>query len=258
SLSQGSTNSNMLDVQGGAHKKRARRSSLLNAKKLYEDAQMARKVKQYLSSLDIDTDEEKFQMISLQWEPAYGTLTKNLTEKRSAKSSEMSPVPLRSLGQTAKVHLHQPHRVSQVLQVPAVNLHPIRKRGQAKDHVLSTSLPQKGLGPPEEVSSKKHTEDTVSVASSLHSSPPASPQSSPRKGYTLIPSAKSDNLSDSSHSEISSRSSIVSNCSADSMSAALQDERCSAHTLAVPEPTGALEKTDHPSGIRDHSQFGHG
>ncbi|XP_052613699.1 rap guanine nucleotide exchange factor 6 isoform X1 [Peromyscus californicus insignis] len=258
SLSQGSTNSNMLDVQGGAHKKRARRSSLLNAKKLYEDAQMARKVKQYLSSLDIDTDEEKFQMISLQWEPAYGTLTKNLTEKRSAKSSEMSPVPLRSVGQTAKVHLHQPHRVSQVLQVPAVNLHPIRKRGQAKDHVLSTSLPQKGLGPTEEVSGKKHTEDTVSVASSLHSSPPASPQSSPRKGYTLIPSAKSDNLSDSSHSEISSRSSIVSNCSADSMSAALQDERCSAHTLAVPEPTGALEKTDHPSGIRDHSQLGHG
>ncbi|XP_059126549.1 rap guanine nucleotide exchange factor 6 isoform X2 [Peromyscus eremicus] len=258
SLSQGSTNSNMLDVQGGAHKKRARRSSLLNAKKLYEDAQMARKVKQYLSSLDIDTDEEKFQMISLQWEPAYGTLTKNLTEKRSAKSSEMSPVPLRSVGQTAKVHLHQPHRMSQVLQVPAVNLHPIRKRGQAKDHVLSTSLPQKGLGPTEEVSGKKHTEDTVSVASSLHSSPPASPQSSPRKGYTLIPSAKSDNLSDSSHSEISSRSSIVSNCSADSMSAALQDERCSAHTLAVPEPTGALEKTDHPSGIRDHSQLGHG
>lgn len=73
SLSQGSTNSNMLDVQGGAHKKRARRSSLLNAKKLYEDAQMARKVKQYLSSLDVDTDEEKFQMMSLQWEPAYGT-----------------------------------------------------------------------------------------------------------------------------------------------------------------------------------------
>ncbi|NP_001239423.1 rap guanine nucleotide exchange factor 6 isoform 1 [Mus musculus] len=258
SLSQGSTNSNMLDVQGGAHKKRARRSSLLNAKKLYEDAQMARKVKQYLSSLDIDTDEEKFQMMSLQWEPAYGTLTKNLTEKRSAKSSEMSPVPLRSVGQTAKVHLHQPHRVSQVLQVPAVNLHPIRKKGQAKDHVLSTSLPQKGLGPTEEVSVKKHTEDTISVASSLHSSPPASPQNSPRKGYTLTPSSKCDNLSDSSHSEISSRSSIVSNGSVDSMSAAGQDERCSSHSLAVPEPTGALEKTDHPSGISDHSQLAHG
>ncbi|KAM4870801.1 rap guanine nucleotide exchange factor 6 isoform X1 [Urocitellus parryii] len=257
SLSQGSTNSNMLDVQGGAHKKRTRRSSLLNAKKLYEDAQMARKVKQYLSSLDVETDEEKFQMMSLQWEPGYGTLTKNLSEKRSAKSSEMSPVPLRSAGQTAKAHLHQSHRVSQVLQVPAVNLHPIRKKGQARDPTLSSSLPQKVLGPTEEISGKKHTEDTVSVASSLHSSPPASPQGSPRKGYALIPSAKSDNLSDSSHSEISSRSSIVSNCSVDSMSTTLQDERCS-QTMAIAESTGTLEKTEHSSGIGDHTQLGPG
>uniref|UniRef100_A0A8D0D333 Rap guanine nucleotide exchange factor (GEF) 6 n=1 Tax=Sander lucioperca TaxID=283035 RepID=A0A8D0D333_SANLU len=71
SLSQGSTNSNMLDVQGGAHKKRVRRSSLLNAKKLYEDAQMARKVKQYLSNLAVEIDEEKHQIMSLQCEPAY-------------------------------------------------------------------------------------------------------------------------------------------------------------------------------------------
>ncbi|XP_023404231.1 rap guanine nucleotide exchange factor 6 isoform X4 [Loxodonta africana] len=221
SLSQGSTNSNMLDVQGGAHKKRARRSSLLNAKKLYEDAQMARKVKQYLSSLDVETDEEKFQIMSLQCEPAYGTLTKNLGEKRSAKSSEMSPAPMRSAGQTAKAHLHQSHRVSQVLQVPAVNLHPIRKKGQTKDSVtLSTSLPQKVSGTTEEISGKKHTEDTISVASSLHSTPPASPQGSPRK--------------------------------------ALQDERCSSQALAVPESTGALGKTEPPSGIGDHSQLGPG
>ncbi|EPQ07349.1 Rap guanine nucleotide exchange factor 6 [Myotis brandtii] len=400
SLSQGSTNSNMLDVQGGAHKKRARRSSLLNAKKLYEDAQMARKVKQYLSSLDVETDEEKFQMMSLQLEPAYGTLTKNLTEKRLAKSSEMSPVPLRSAGQTAKAHLHQPHRVSQVLQVPAVNLHPTRKKGQSRDPVtLSTSSPQKVLGTTEEMSGKKHSEDTVSMTSSLHSSPPGSPQGSPRKvgsvisdhsillplsgptssppressteisgrsfpgiggvylqkkilqitrstaqrtdrtkkateenrdrtscentarkrmtspfrrfrertlsrerlanskkedadhnqatessekvkdvgsnikdekgsdifnsnsrgnSYTLIPSAKLDNLSDSSHSEISSRSSIVSNCSVDSMSAALQDERCSSQVAAVPESTGLLERTEHSSGTGAHSQLGPG
>lgn len=77
-------------------------------------------------------------------------------------------------------------------------------------------------------------------------------------GYTLTSSSKCDNLSDSSHSEISSRSSIVSNGSVDSMSAAGQDERCSTHSLAVPEPTGALEKTDHPSGISDHSQLAHG
>ncbi|XP_004609893.2 rap guanine nucleotide exchange factor 6 isoform X3 [Sorex araneus] len=259
SLSQGSTNSNMLDVQGGAHKKRARRSSLLNAKKLYEDAQMARKVKQYLSGLDVETDEEKYQMMSFQWEPAYGTLTKNLSEKRSAKSSEMSPVPMRSVSQAAKAHLHQPHRVSQGLQVPAVNLHPIRKKGQTKDPVsLSTSLPQKVLGTTEEISGKKHIEDTISVASSLHSTPPASPQSSPRKGYSLIPSAKSDNLSDSSHSEISSRSSLVSNCSVDSMSAALQDDRCSSQTGAVPESAGGLEKAEHSLGIGNHSHVGSG
>ncbi|MEQ2170425.1 hypothetical protein GOODEAATRI_000139 [Goodea atripinnis] len=74
---QGSTNSNILDVQGGAHKKRVRRSSLLNAKKLYEDAQMARKVKQYLSNLTVETDEDKHQIMSLQCEPSYNTCELN-------------------------------------------------------------------------------------------------------------------------------------------------------------------------------------
>uniref|UniRef100_A0A8C9W4J1 Rap guanine nucleotide exchange factor (GEF) 6 n=1 Tax=Scleropages formosus TaxID=113540 RepID=A0A8C9W4J1_SCLFO len=71
SLSQGSTNSTMLDVQGGAHKKRARRSSLLNAKKLYEDALMARKVKQYLSNLQHSTRLLDFLFISLSLFVAY-------------------------------------------------------------------------------------------------------------------------------------------------------------------------------------------
>uniref|UniRef100_A0A8C4W4I6 Rap guanine nucleotide exchange factor 6 n=1 Tax=Gopherus evgoodei TaxID=1825980 RepID=A0A8C4W4I6_9SAUR len=210
SLSQGSTNSNMLDVQGGAHKKRARRSSLLNAKKLYEDAQMARKVKQYLSNLNVETDEEKFQIMSLQCEPAYSTLTKNLNERKGAKSSEMSPIPMRSIGQTTKAHLHQQNRMSQVLQVPAVNLYPIRKKGPAKDHVTFS--------------------------------------------YALIPSTKSDNFSDSSHSEISSRSSIVSNCSADSMSAALQDERCLPQSLIVMDSAGGVERKDVPQPSAEYSQ----
>ena len=63
----------MLDVQGGAHKKRVRRSSLLNAKKLYEDAQMARKVKQYLCHLQVETDEERHLAMSMQCEPSYST-----------------------------------------------------------------------------------------------------------------------------------------------------------------------------------------
>uniref|UniRef100_A0A7N6BTZ7 Rap guanine nucleotide exchange factor (GEF) 6 n=1 Tax=Anabas testudineus TaxID=64144 RepID=A0A7N6BTZ7_ANATE len=89
SLSQGSTNSNMLDVQGGAHKKRVRRSSLLNAKKLYEDAQMARKVKQYLSNLTVETDEEKHQIMSLQCEPSY----KRNVYRRLSHIMFFSPTP---------------------------------------------------------------------------------------------------------------------------------------------------------------------
>uniref|UniRef100_A0A4W6DWN8 Rap guanine nucleotide exchange factor (GEF) 6 n=2 Tax=Lates calcarifer TaxID=8187 RepID=A0A4W6DWN8_LATCA len=131
SLSQGSTNSNMLDVQGGAHKKRVRRSSLLNAKKLYEDAQMARKVKQYLSNLTVETDEEKHQIMSLQCEPAYSTR------------------------------------------------------------------------------------------------------------YALLPAGKADNLSDSSHSEISSRSSI---CSVDSVPAPGLDDRCS-NSNRICTTTAAITST---------------
>ncbi|KAG9339805.1 hypothetical protein JZ751_022472 [Albula glossodonta] len=256
SLSQGSTNSNMLDVQGGAHKKRVRRSSLLNAKKLYEDAQMARKVKQYLSNLQVETDEEKFQILSLQCEPAYSTLSKNLSERRSTKS-DMSPVSLRSALPSGKSHSQ--NRMSQVLQVPPVSLYPLRKKSTAKDIAAHNSSSPQGVKKPpgstEEWTAKKASEDTLSTMSSLHSSPTVSPQDSPRKaggvpkshnssqmnlsgssssltsetstkasssrsygiGYALMPAGKADNLSDSSHSEISSRSSIVSNCSVESM-----------------------------------------
>lgn len=72
-------------------------------------------------------------------------------------------------------------------------------------------------------------------------------------GYALIPSTKSDNFSDSSHSEISSRSSIVSNCSVDSMSAALQDERSLSQSLIVVDSGGA-ERKEHPQPLTDYSQ----
>lgn len=74
SLSQGSANAAVLDVtQTGGHKKRVRRSSFLNAKKLYEDAQMARKVKQYLSHLSLESNEESLQTLSMQCEPSIST-----------------------------------------------------------------------------------------------------------------------------------------------------------------------------------------
>ncbi|XP_074679023.1 rap guanine nucleotide exchange factor 2 isoform X8 [Strix aluco] len=132
SLSQGSTNAAVLDVaQTGGHKKRVRRSSFLNAKKLYEDAQMARKVKQYLSNLDLEMDEESLQTLSLQCEPATNTLPKNTGDKRSGKS-ETSPVAPRA-GIQQKVQQQQQHKVNQALQVPAVSLYPSRKKVPVKD-----------------------------------------------------------------------------------------------------------------------------
>ncbi|XP_057403420.1 rap guanine nucleotide exchange factor 2 isoform X5 [Balaenoptera acutorostrata] len=169
SLSQGSTNATVLDVaQTGGHKKRVRRSSFLNAKKLYEDAQMARKVKQYLSNLELEMDEESLQTLSLQCEPATNT------------------------------RINSPQALKKILA--------LSEEGSLERH-------------------KRPAEDTISNASSQLSSPPTSPQSSPRKGYTLAPSGTVDNFSDSGHSEISSRSSIVSNSSFDALPVSLPDER---------------------------------
>uniref|UniRef100_A0A3Q1IBW6 Rap guanine nucleotide exchange factor (GEF) 6 n=1 Tax=Anabas testudineus TaxID=64144 RepID=A0A3Q1IBW6_ANATE len=239
SLSQGSTNSNMLDVQGGAHKKRVRRSSLLNAKKLYEDAQMARKVKQYLSNLTVETDEEKHQIMSLQCEPSYSTLSKNLSERRSTKS-DMSPVSLRSALPSGKTQ----NRVSQVLQVQ-VPLNPLRKK--------STKPP---VNSSEEWSAKRPSDDTVSTISSLHSSPTVSPQGSPRKGYALLPAGKADNLSDSSHSEISSRSSI---CSVDSVPAHGSDERSNSinRTCASAAPVATTATTTTSAAVVESTAATH-
>ncbi|CAL8279669.1 unnamed protein product [Arctogadus glacialis] len=216
SLSQGSTNSNMLDVQGGAHKKRVRRSSLLNAKKLYEDALMARKVKQYLSNMSVETDEEKLQILSLHCEPSYSTLSKSLSERRSTKS-DMSPVSLRSALPSGKAQ----NRVSQVLQVQ-VPLYPLRKKSTAKDlNTPSAASPQVVKKPPvstaDEWSSKRPCEDTVSTVSSLHSSPTVSPQGSPRKAGGV---AKSHN---SSHMNLSgSSSSLTSDASTKAGTASLR------------------------------------
>ncbi|XP_062309147.1 rap guanine nucleotide exchange factor 6 isoform X1 [Osmerus eperlanus] len=294
SLSQGSTNSNMLDVQGGAHKKRVRRSSLLNAKKLYEDAQMARKVKQYLCHLQVETDEEKHLAMSMQCEPSYSTLSKNLSERRSTKS-DMSPVSLRSTLPSSRAQ----NRVSQVLQSP-VTLNPLRKKSTAKELAitLNSSSPQvvkkppmgNSLAPagererePGDWTRGRAPEDSMSVVSSLHSSPTISPQGSPRKvggvpksqnsqmnlsgsssslasntstkggtanlrsygiGYTLLPAGRTE-LSDSSHSEISSRSSLVSNCSVDSMPNTAQDDRCLSKTSEQAEIS--IPATSQPS-----------
>lgn len=210
SLSQGSANAAVLDVsQTGGHKKRVRRSSFLNAKKLYEDAQMARKVKQYLSNLSLETNEESLQTFSLQCEPSISTLPKNAGGRRPDTSPVVSRAAGQQRGQLAKGN--------QPLQVPAVALYPSRKRVPVKDlPPFGTSSPQslKKILSLSEEGNERHRrppEDTVSNASSQLSSPPTSPQSSPKKGYGRM----GDAYSDSGHSEISSRSSLVSNSSFD-------------------------------------------
>ncbi|CAI5653014.1 unnamed protein product [Oreochromis niloticus] len=224
SLSQGSANAAVLDVtQTGGHKKRVRRSSFLNAKKLYEDAQMARKVKQYLSNLSLETNEESLQTLSLQCEPSISTLPKNAGGKRPDTSPVVPRAASQQRGQLAKGN--------QALQVPAVALYPSRKKVQVKDlPPFGTSSPQslkKILALSEEGSERhrRQPEDTMSNASSQLSSPPTSPQSSPKKGYNRM----GDTYSDSGHSEISSRSSLVSNSSFDMA----QEERRLRHSGVV-------------------------
>ncbi|XP_056625094.1 rap guanine nucleotide exchange factor 2 isoform X5 [Triplophysa dalaica] len=210
SLSQGSANAAVLDVtQTGGHKKRVRRSSFLNAKKLYEDAQMARKVKQYLSNLSLETNEESLQMLSIQCEASINTLPKSSGDK---KRPDTSPVVSRAIHQRQQLQ-----KANQALQVPAVALYPSRKKVPVKDlPPFGTSSPgslKKILSLSEEAGERhrKLVEDSVSNNSSQLSSPPTSPHSSPKKGYVRA----GDYLSDSGHSEISSRSSLVSTSSLD-------------------------------------------
>ncbi|XP_069487455.1 rap guanine nucleotide exchange factor 2 isoform X10 [Ambystoma mexicanum] len=258
SLSQGSTNAAVLDVaQTGGHKKRVRRSSFLNAKKLYEDAQMARKVKQYLSNLELEMDEENLQTLSLQCEQSTNTLPKNSGDKRSGKP-ETSPVAPRA-GTQQK--LQQQSKVNQALQVPAVSLYPSRKKVPVKD------LPPFGINSPQALKKilslseegslerhKKQAEDTISNTSSQLSSPPTSPHSSPRKGYSLPASGTIDNFSDSGHSEISSRSSIVSNSSFDSVPACLHDERRQRHSVSIVESNLGVGRMDRRT-LMDPDQY---
>ncbi|KAM9414279.1 rap guanine nucleotide exchange factor 2 isoform 19-T19 [Salvelinus alpinus] len=256
SLSQGSANAAVLDVtQTGGHKKRVRRSSFLNAKKLYEDAQMARRVKQYLSNLSLETNEEALQTLSLQCEPSINTLPKNAG---GSKRPDTSPVVSRAASQQRG----QLQKGNQALQVPAVALYPSRKKVPVKDlPPFGTSSPQslkKILSLSEEASErhKRQTEDTVSNASQL-SSPPTSPQSSPRKGLGTLKGQSvrkvtftskqtatgyprtGDTYSDSGHSEISSRSSLVSNSSFDM---AQEERRGLRHSGGVGDP--------HAGGVR--------
>lgn len=60
----------------------------------------------------------------------------------------------------------------------------------------------------------------------------------------MAPSGTVDNFSDSGHSEISSRSSIVSNSSFDSMPVSLHDERRQRHSVSIVETNLGVGRID--------------
>ena len=66
-------------------------------------------------------------------------------------------------------------------------------------------------------------------------------------GYALLPPGKADNLSDSSHSEISSRSSICSVDSVPTTTTAAEDPRsCTTRTAAAATASTAAASTSVP------------
>ncbi|KAK1792578.1 hypothetical protein P4O66_012507 [Electrophorus voltai] len=95
SLSQVS-GSSLADVGTAAGRRRGRRSSFLSAKKLYESELMSRRVRQYLDTLEYDSNEDALHTHSLQWEPATNMVCKTTTEKKRADASpvsQRSPTP---------------------------------------------------------------------------------------------------------------------------------------------------------------------
>ncbi|XP_067877876.1 rap guanine nucleotide exchange factor 2-like [Heterodontus francisci] len=125
-LSHGSTNAAVMDaMQTGGHRKHLCCSSFLDARELYKDGQMARRVKHYLENLNLDMDEESLQALSLQREPNASTLPKSTGEKKAGKRSDTSPVATRSGTESQK---QQQQKVNQALRVPAVSLNPSCKK----------------------------------------------------------------------------------------------------------------------------------
>ncbi|MBZ3879308.1 Rap guanine nucleotide exchange factor 2 [Sciurus carolinensis] len=145
SLRHGSANAMVLAVaQTGGHRKRVRCSSFLRAKRLYEDAQMPQKVKQYLSNLELEMDEKRLRTLSLQCEPATNALPKNPGDKKPVKSKTSPVAPGAGSQQKAQPQpqappQQPPHEADQGPQVPAGALYPSRK-------VPVKDLPPLGVG----------------------------------------------------------------------------------------------------------------
>ncbi|KAG9259811.1 rap guanine nucleotide exchange factor 2-like isoform X3 [Astyanax mexicanus] len=175
SLSQVSSSS-LSEVGTMGPRRRGRRSSFLSAKKLYEAELMSRRVRQYVETLAYESNEDTLHNLSLQWEPANNTVCKTTAEKRRV---EASPATQRS---------------------PTPN-HPANKKPPGKElppfGARSPGSLKKILSLSEEAQERqrRQPDDNQSNASSLLSSPPTSPNVTPRKGPYLAVNEAPDQLS---------------------------------------------------------------
>ncbi|CAN0148727.1 unnamed protein product [Lampetra planeri] len=190
SISQGSSNSAVFDaIQASGHRKRARRSSLVNPRKLYEEAQMGRRVKQYLAQVNRDVDEDSLMTRSVALEPASAPPAPRIPgERKTAKSAESSPVVTRApiLRQGASRWPHgTPGSTAVGAATPAapMSLQPPRKRFPANALLpLGATSPnsyRKLLALSESHADKKSRSGDESVPT-----PPASPRTSPRRDFS--------------------------------------------------------------------------
>ncbi|XP_066508118.1 rap guanine nucleotide exchange factor 2 isoform X2 [Hoplias malabaricus] len=175
SLSQVSSSS-LSEVGTVGQRRRGRRSSFLSAKKLYEAELMSRRVRQYLDTLSYESDEDALHALSLQWEPATNTVCKSTAEKRRV---DTSPVSQRSSTP------NQPSRK----KPPGKDLPPFGARSPGSLKKI-LSLSEEG-----QERQRRQQDDNQSNASSVLSSPPTSPNVTPRKGPYLAMNKATDQLS---------------------------------------------------------------
>ncbi|XP_065110716.1 rap guanine nucleotide exchange factor 2 isoform X2 [Paramisgurnus dabryanus] len=161
SLSQVSSSS-LSDIGTMGGKRKGRRSSFLSTKKLYEVEMMSRRVRQYLDSHSLESNEDKLHELSILCEPPNSATLKSSGDRRRADASPVS--------QRSSTPQH-------------INGNPGRKKSIDKDML------------PFEERQRKLTEGSQSDASSLVSSPRTSPRNTPRKAPQLVVSDASDQLS---------------------------------------------------------------
>ncbi|XP_077973863.1 uncharacterized protein LOC120347508 isoform X2 [Styela clava] len=199
--------------------RKGRRSSFNNARKMYEDAVNARRVKQYMQQLDIEKDEDKLMEMSKQVEPS--SVSSAQTKRRNAGSADSPSRSSKTLpggqGLSANAAKRSQGRNNSEPQIPVVPGMITQQNARKKNPV--SSFPKFGTTSPQAIrkllalseesgdggssgSSKRGSleQRRSGSASSRELSPATSPYLSPRRDRDVTRSKGSISSSDSGHS----------------------------------------------------------